>query len=85
MAFADVFDMEFSLKQDIGKILGQQIPISMITDSLSLFGVLTKAACTTGKRIMIDMQTLKHAYKSFDINDVALVRSDKILQTPCQK
>lgn len=45
-----------------------------MTDSPKLFNVLTKATCTTEKRFMNDLQTLKDFYESFELNGVALVK-----------
>lgn len=76
MAFADAFDMAYTLKFDLQKILGKELPLRMLTDNKSLFDVLTKATSTTEKRLMIDIQTVRDAYRSFEVNDVALVRSE---------
>lgn len=54
----------------------------MIIDSKCLFDVLIKAPCTTKKRLMGDIQTIKYVYQSFEVLDVALVRSEyKIADT----
>lgn len=49
MAFADGFDVAYSLKYDLQVILNQQIPLVMLTGSLSLFDVVTKASATKEK------------------------------------
>jgi hypothetical protein len=54
MAFADVFDAEYSLKHDMQTILKQSVDILMYNDSLSLFDVITKSSTTDEKRLMID-------------------------------
>lgn len=76
MTFADDFNMACSLKHDLDKLLCNHIPRSMINDSQSLFDVLSKATCTTKRRITIDFRTVKDAFKWFGANDVVLVRSD---------
>lgn len=49
----------------------------MITDSECFFGALTKAAYTIEKRLIINTQTAKHAYRSLEITNVALVKLEK--------
>lgn len=46
MAFADAFDVPLTIKCDIQYILGKIIPIKMVTNSLSLFDVLTIVSTT---------------------------------------
>lgn len=50
MAFADAFTMAYAIKHDIQKLVFKELPIIMFTDSLSLFGVITKATLTTEKK-----------------------------------
>lgn len=58
MALADAFDMAYIIKYDRQNIMNKQITLTMYTDSLSLFDVLTKATMTTEKRLMIDLKAL---------------------------
>lgn len=46
MDFADDFDMFNSLKYDLGKLLCNDVPLSMINDSLFLYDVLAEATYT---------------------------------------
>jgi hypothetical protein len=43
-------------------ITNYKIPIAVLTDSLSLFDVITKASTTAEKRFTIDLSVLKQAY-----------------------
>lgn len=52
------------------------LPLTMMTESLSLLDVLTKAACKTEKRLMIDLQTDIYFYQRFDIDDVLFIWSE---------
>ena len=76
MAFADAFDMSLVIKHDLQNITGKFVPLSMFTDSLSLFDVLTRAKTTTEKRLMIDLQTVKDSYDKKEIESVSFVRSE---------
>ena len=64
MSFAEGFDVAYSLKHDLENILLKQIPLVMLTDSLSLFDVTTKSTITKEKRLMIDLQCINNAYKN---------------------
>ena len=47
----------------------------MLTDSKSLFEVITKSSTTTERRLMIDIKAVREAYGSTLISDVGFVRS----------
>jgi hypothetical protein len=70
MALANVFDMAFALKLDIETIIKQNVPIVILTDSLSLFDVNTKATTTAEKRLMIDLCVVKQAYKRSEVDTI---------------
>lgn len=47
MAFANAFDMAYTIKRGLHVILSQPILLSMVTSSLSLFDMLAKLSTTT--------------------------------------
>ena len=47
----------------------------MLTDSLSLFDVVTKATLTTEKRLMIDIK-VKDTYHRNEIENIGFIRSE---------
>ena len=57
-------------------IVNRSIPIRMYTDSKSLFDTITKRSQTKEKRFMIDLFTVRQAYKNKEISNVAWVRSE---------
>ena len=67
MAFADAFDMAFAIRYDLSRMMNSHVPITALTDSLSLFDVITKATIPTEKRLMVDLQTVKESYKKEEI------------------
>ena len=51
----------------------QNVPITMLSDSKSLFDVITKSTCTSEKRLMIDISAVREAYGKQEISDVGFV------------
>ena len=76
MAFADAFDMAFAIRNDPSNMLSQKLPIVMLTDSLSLIDVVTKATLTTEKRLMIDIRVVKDSYHRNEIENIGFIRSE---------
>lgn len=68
--------MAYNLKFDLERILEIRLSSGMITDSKPLFYGLTSAICTTEKRLMTKIQTVENTYKSFEVTDIALARSE---------
>ena len=76
MAFADAFDMTFAIKKDMELMMNTPIPIVMLTDSLSLFDVITKSTITTEKRLMIDIKVVKDSYQRNELQTIGFIRSE---------
>lgn len=74
-AFADGFDAAYMLRYDLERMLMRRIPMTMLTDSESLFRVIIKASVTTEKRLMIDVRAAREAYQRGDISNVGWIRS----------
>ena len=76
LAFADAFDASYALRRDLEKMLGKAIPISVLTDSKSLFDIITKSSATLEKRLMIDVAAAREAYGKQELNDIGLISSE---------
>jgi hypothetical protein len=76
MALANAFDMAHALKHDIETIIKQNVPIVILTDSLSLFDVIAKATTTAEKRLMIDLCVVKQALERSEVDTIGFVRSE---------
>ena len=50
----------------------------MLTQSLSLFDVGTKATVTTGKRLMTDIKDAQNSYCRNEIENIGFIRSEYI-------
>ena len=61
------------MNQDLKIIIQKDIPISMFTDSKSLFDVIRTASYTAEKKFMIDIAAVRNAYNLQKKSDVALL------------
>ena len=59
IAFADLFDDAFALRSQIEHALGRSIPMHLLTDSKSLFDIISKGSRTSEKRIMLDVHAAR--------------------------
>ncbi len=76
LAFADGFDMSYTMREDMQQAVGKQIPIVMITDSQILFNIITRRRTTTERRMMIDLKAARDAYAKREISNIALISSE---------
>jgi hypothetical protein len=76
MALADAFDAAYSLKHDVQGMLQQEVPITLYTDWLSLFDVITKSTMPREKRLAIDIEEMKGAYKRREVETIAFIRTN---------
>jgi hypothetical protein len=70
IAFAEGFDQGYALENDLRESLQRRVPLTMFTDSKTLFEVITKASYTSEKRILIDLACVREAYARLDIDVV---------------
>ena len=57
IAFTDLFDDTFALKDTIEKKISKSVQFFLVTDSKSLFGIISKGSRTNEKRLMLDVHT----------------------------
>lgn len=74
-AFADAFDIAYIMKHDLESITGKCIPLTMLTDSKSLFDVIAKCSTILERRLMIDISVVRQAYDREEISNVGFVRT----------
>jgi hypothetical protein len=85
MAFADTYDAAYSLKNDLGSILGKNIPLLILTDSKPLFDVVIWTKYTTEKRLMIDLSAAREGFARRDVTNIFLIRSEDNIAEPMTK
>ena len=79
IAFSDLFDRAATLAAEIGDILGRKIPVQLLTDSKSLFDVISKGSRTSEKRVMLDIAAAREGFRDKVISDIGFVRSSQNL------
>ena len=75
MAFGDAFHMSYVINNDLHRLIGRNVPLTTVTDSLSLLDIITRASITAGRRLMIDLETVKGAYKRREIEKMGFIRT----------
>ncbi len=50
IAFSDAFDVGYTLATELSGLLGRKVPLILLTDSKSLFDVISKGTPDLGKR-----------------------------------
>lgn len=76
IAFADVFDCAFTLSNEISSLLNRNINLDIFTDSKSLFDIISKGSKTSEKRLMLDVAAAREGFKTQDISNIGLVKSE---------
>jgi hypothetical protein len=76
MAFSDVFNAAYSLKQDLQTVLKRNVDKLMYADCVFLFDVITKSSTTAEKRLMIDPVVVREAYDRIEIAQLAFLRTN---------
>lgn len=59
IAFSDLFDDAFALRTHLEGLLDRPVPIHLLTDSKSLFDILTHGMQTFEKRLMLDIHAAR--------------------------
>ncbi len=79
IAFADVFDHALALKSQLEQATRRPVPMHLLTDSKSLFDIISKGTRTSEKRIMLDVHAAREGYKTREISNIGFVRSSENL------
>lgn len=75
MVFANAIDMAYFIKFELQLIAGSFIPLTMATNTFSLFDILTRASTTTEKRLKIDLRNVLSTCEKMEIEDVTYIKS----------
>ena len=77
IAFSDLFDSAYTLKRELSILLNRTISLELFTDSKSLFDAISKGSRTSEKRLMLDVATARQGFRSGEISNIGLVRSER--------
>lgn len=72
-AFADAFDVAFTMRHELRKVIGKEVRLTMLTDSMSLFKVIINSSVLSEKRLMIDISAARQAYETNDIDHIGWI------------
>ncbi len=72
IAFADLFDEAFSIRSQMEQATSRAVPMHLLTDSKSLFDIISKGSRTNEKRIMLDTHAARHAYQNQEISNIGI-------------
>lgn len=64
------------LGRDLENIYKSSIPLQVLTDSLQMLDVITKASSTTEHRLLIDIAAARESYNQEEISNIGLVLSE---------
>ena len=59
--------------------LKRAVPMHLLTDSKSLFDIISKGTRTSEKRIMLDIHAAREGYRTREISNIGFVRSSSNL------
>ncbi len=76
IAFADLFDDAFALRSQIKLALERPVPMHLLTDSKSLFDIISKGSRTSENRIVLGIHSARQACQAQEISNIGFVRSD---------
>ncbi len=62
IAFSDMFDDAFAIRSQIEQALRRGVAVHLLTDSKSLFDIISKGSRTSEERIMLDIHATRQSY-----------------------
>lgn len=77
IAFNDMFDIAIALSEELQIIVGYPLPVQLLTDSKSLFDIISKGSRTSKKQTMLDIAAAREGFRDHVISDTGFVRTKK--------
>lgn len=71
MAFANVFDLVYVMKHNLKLTTKSNYPLTMLTDTVSLFDIWIRVSSITERKLNIDLLKLKDCYKNSEARSIA--------------
>jgi Reverse transcriptase (RNA-dependent DNA polymerase) len=76
LAFCDALDFSYTLRHDLERMLQQNVPLSILTDSRQVFDIITQSSPTAERRLMIDVLIAREMYSARELSDIGRVESN---------
>lgn len=76
IVFADMSDNAVKISKQLSRFMNQLIALQLLTDSKSLFNVISKGSCTSKKRLVLDIAAARRQFQISDKCNIGLMRSD---------
>ena len=73
IAFANLFDQAFALRSLMEHAMNRSAPMHLMTDSRSLFYILSKVSRTSEKRVTLDIHTTRLVYQAHETSNIGFV------------
>lgn len=73
LAFINVFDVVYTLRGDMERILGIVLVVHTYTDSRLLFDALTRGRRTSERRLTVDITAARETYRNQEIACIGLI------------
>jgi hypothetical protein len=85
ISFATACDVASALRDVLGEIYHQSIPLYGLTDSYSFFSTVTQYNAWREKRLSIEIAVAREAYAKFELSNLGFVRTAYNLADPMVK
>lgn len=79
MALADGLGYSLGIREDLERIIGYKLKLTVFTDFKYLFHLITGNPNTSEKRLIIDIHAIRKAYTRMELDAVAWTRSESNL------
>lgn len=77
ISFSDTFYIAGTLLDELKLLTGNDIPVQLLTDSKSLFDVISKGSRTSEMRMMLYIAAAHEGFKERVISDIGFVKSSQ--------
>lgn len=77
IAFSHLLDIAATLASELDENYSRRIPVQLLTDSKSLFDVISKGFPTSAMRTMLDIGAARECFHDKVISDIAFIRGSK--------
>ena len=75
IAFSDLLDVAAVLTAELQALTGAKVPVQLLTDSNSLFDVISKGFTTSKKIMLLDITAAREGFRDKVTSDIGYVRS----------